>query len=181
MLRKAIAGIALAALTALSSGPAAAEGEKLIGPFYNPATKSYFGLVDSVNAGRTWGESARAASKRWYGGVPGRLAVVPDRETHDFILDKFGRHFRDDTWIGLRYFCSFRKLMWTNGKVMENSPAGVWSPQWFRNAETACGGIQPQTYMPVYYVGTVGYPLWQASGQPKRFYDYLIEFPTGKP
>lgn len=180
MLRKAIAGLALA-VTAIVAGAQTADAKgELVGPYWNPASKSYIALMDSVDDGLTWYEAAEAATTHWHRGVQGRLAIIPNQETHMFITDKFRREMNGDTWIGLRYFCSFRKLLWIDGGILAESPPGIWNPQWFRNKSTTCGRSR-QTYMPVYYTGASGWPTWQASGQIKRFYDYLIEFPTGKP
>lgn len=182
MFRKALAGLVVALCTATAAAPAVADGpEKMVGPIWNPHTKSYFGLVDSLSNSRTWDEAARAASSRWFKRTQGRLAVIPDRDTHDFVMTTFARALNDDTWFGLRYFCSIRKLMWVDGRILETSPAGVWHPQWFRTAKSSCEGVRSMGYMPVYYRDMGGVASWQASGEIKRFYDYLIEFPTGKP
>src|SRR5215469_10250438 len=68
--------------------------ELLNTPVYDPASKSYFemvdgahGLVTGYNAyeGPTWEQAEALAKQREYGGVHGRLAIVPDAETHEFL------------------------------------------------------------------------------------------------
>lgn len=182
MLRKAIAGLAVAVCALMAAGTAAADdSEEIVGPYWNPHTRSYFGLVDSISNGRRWDQAAKAATEHWHRGVRGRLAIIPDRQTHDFVMEKFARRLNADTWFGLRYFCSFRKLMWIDGKVLEESPAGVWNPKWFRDDSATCDRSAGMDFMPVYYRNMGAFASWQASGEIKRFYDYLIEFPTGKP
>lgn len=182
MFSKATAALAAALCAAtLGAGPVAASGkERVVGPYWNPHTKSYFALIDTTETGLRWSQAAKLATTRHYKGAQGRLAVIPDRKTHDFIMEKFGRAFNDDAWIGLRYFCAFRKLMWVNGEELSHNPVGVWHVQWFRDHSTTCSTTGGMQYMPVYYRHMGVGATWQASGEIKRFYDYLIEYPTGK-
>lgn len=127
-------------------------------------------------AGKT---PAPLANSRTYKGVRGRLAVVKDRKTHEFLREKFGDVIDKETWIGLRYFCNSRKLLWVDGTIMEHSPPGMWHPRWHRTNITCDTTRIP--YMPVYYVGGGMRMVWQASGDAKHHISYLVEFPTGGP
>jgi hypothetical protein len=174
--------IALCALVGalLAASPTTRAAEKIVGPYYNPHTKSYFAYVDTnIMSGRNWASTVPLATGRTYKGVRGRLAVVKDRETHQFLREKFGGVIDKETWIGLRYFCRSRKLLWVDGTTMSNSPAGIWHPRWHRTNITCSTSSIP--YMPVYYLGGGASMVWQASGQLKHHISFLVEFPTGKP
>ncbi|WP_404379878.1 C-type lectin domain-containing protein [Caenispirillum salinarum] len=167
-------------LVLLFTTPALGAKEIMVGPFYNPHTKSYFAYVDmNIMGGAAWRGVRKAAARKTYHGVPGRLAVVKDRQTHDWLREKFGDVIDKETWIGLRYFCGARKLMWVDGTIMDRSPPGLWHPQWHRTW-IMCGRVRME-YMPVYYVGGGMQMVWQASGIDKFQISYLVEFPTGKP
>lgn len=172
--------LAALALAALLAATAPAQAERIFGPHYNPKTKSYFALIDlGYHGGGHWEKVNGMAGNYWHKNTRARLAVVPDRETHRFLVDKFARHIREPAWIGLRYFCDFRKLLWVNGKILERSPANVWHPKWHRsNVTCESAGLN---YMPVTLVRTGSNVRWQATGQAKFFDMMVVEYPTGKP
>lgn len=120
----------IAALCVVLLGAPGAASAKTVGPFYNPHTKSYFALVElGTMSGKSWDRAAQLASTRSYKGVHGRLAVVDDVQTHMWLQEKFKAEMDKDAWIGLRYFCNARKLMWVDGEIMDESPPGVWHPR----------------------------------------------------
>ena len=82
-------------------------------PVYNPETKSYFELRVDLPKPPDWNTAVRYARTRRYKGVRGRLAIIKDVQTHSFLQANFDTV--GETWIGLRYFCSFRKLVWVDG------------------------------------------------------------------
>ena len=152
------------------------------GPIYNEATKSYFEFREyggQARNGWSWETTAGAASQHFFKGTAGRLAVIDSPETMAFIQKNF--HFREATWIGLRLFCSNRKLLWVNGKTHERTEYSPWHPKWHRThiqCGESKGGI---TFMPVYLKATPSGYRWQASGQHKNLKHYLVEYPTGHP
>lgn len=171
-------GLLVVLLLGLVGATQPARAESTVGPFYNPHTKSYFALVNRhVMQGKNWDKTARMAAARTFKGVAGRLAVVDDAETHLWLRNTFKDDLYTDAWIGLRYFCNSRKLLWVDGKIMKQSPPGVWHPRWHRT-NVMCGRIA-MDYMGVYY--TSAGMAWQASGQEKFFTSYFVEFPTGGP
>lgn len=180
---RAFAPLCLLALlaAALLAQPAQAAKE-IFGPVYNPKTRSYFALIDlGYHGGGNWEKVSRIAAGYQHKGVKGRLAVVPDRETHRFLTEHFAPHIREPSWIGLRYFCAFRKLMWVDGTVVEQSPAGVWHPRWHRTGIT-CQNNPGLRFMPVYMMRTGATNVrWQASGENKFFDMMVVEYPTGRP
>ena len=88
---------------------------------------------------------------------------------------------RTETWIGLRYFCSFRKSLWVTGEVAKSQDFQNWDARWYRNEKITCdaqrGSMQ---YMPVYYTASQSGFRWQASGPAKKFYSYFVEYDTGE-
>lgn len=174
--------VVIAFATSLSSPGIAQEGNQPDErPIYFPHTKSYFVLIrtpDSIGK-KNWLHSMEYARKQVFHGVRGRLAIVRDRETHEFITKTFP--LSAPTWIGLRFFCRFRKLMWVDGSIHPLSGFKVWHKQWYRNANISCSGTRKRTsFMPVYYTKYGKNWVWQASG-PAKFFEYLIiEYPTGK-
>ncbi len=149
---------------------------KPIAPIYNPHTKSYFELrVDLPNRPQ-WRTAVRYARTKIYKGVRGRLAVVKDLETHSFLRANFP--LLEEAWIGMRFLCNVRKLVWENGEVHERSAFKVWGRQWARNPKLTCRS-QRIDYMPVFYTRSDKGFRWQASGPEKYFVSYFVEYPTG--
>jgi hypothetical protein len=171
---------ALILLTIAFSGPTArAEEWPGQGPILDPRTGSYFEIVDRRDVhyqGANWREANKLAAQKKYQDRIGRLAVVADPETLNFVKSKFNLQF--ETWIGLRYFCRFRKLLWTTGNVQPLKPmATMWAPQWHRTNIT-CDTQTDMEYMPVYITrSSEGPSTIQASGIEKRMYYSLIEYP----
>jgi hypothetical protein len=86
------------------------------------------------------------------------------------------------TWIGLRFLCSVRKLVWIDGSEHKRSEFKAWARQWFRNAKVRCRTQNNLGFMPVYYLPDTEGFKWQASSPVKGgFNAYVVEFPTGKP
>lgn len=169
--------IAIAFATPLASSSRAQEGNQPgEQPVYFPHTKSYFSMME-IKHHPQWVVYERKAQTKSYRGVTGRLAIIRDKETHEFVKKTFG--LNKPTWIRLRFFCRYRKLMWSDGSIHPLSDFKIWAKQWYRNKETNCGN-PAQVWMPVYYIQTNIGPVWQASGQHKGFSFALIEYPTGK-
>lgn len=184
---------ALLALMILLGGPAAAPAEpapdgrpvyvaqKLNEPIYHPGTKSYFELRNDNGTdyiGDRWQSAREKAAGLSYRGTRGRLAVIKSEETHLFLRRNF--NLVEEAWIGLRYWCAFRKLQWVTGELHTRQDFNVWAGQWFRDANTKCGAgtaTSPQSFMPVYYLPHNF--RWQASGPAKKFAYYFVEYPTG--
>lgn len=153
-------------------------------PVYFPHTKSYFVMKETYNShhvGQYWLANEKFAQSLTYKGARGRLAIVRDKETHEFIAKTFRPRY--STWIGLRFFCRYRKLMWVDGTIHPLGAFKIWHKQWYRNKVTSCsnaGQLVEGAFMPVYYTWTESGPVWQAAGTNKGFEFALIEYPTGK-
>jgi Lectin C-type domain len=176
-LARALLGAGLVALFA-----SAAMAEVIGLPIYNPESKSYFEFRNDniITTGGTWIDAYNKARKLVYKGVRGRLAVVTTPETHNFLLKNF--KIDDETWIGLRYWCKFRKLQWVTGNILDLGDFAIWGRDWDRQDGTvACqqAGSVRDGYMPVYYLPQYQGFRWQAVGASKKFIRYFVEYPTG--
>lgn len=144
-------------------------------PVYNPHTKSWFELRVDLPTPSNWRSAVKYSRRHTFKGVRGRLAIVKDLETHSFLRANFD--VLGSTWIGLRYFCSFRKLVWADGTEHSRKAFKMWAKKWYRT-DVRCGKQRIQ-YMPIYYLPTRFGFKWQASGPEKYFVSYFVEYPTG--
>jgi hypothetical protein len=156
---------------------AEAKDKQLVGkPVYNEETKSYF-VLKGFRPGQhaVWEKADELARSRLFRGVPGRLAVVKSRSVEDFLINTF--HPRNFAFIGLRYFCRYKKLLWVTGEVHPRTAYKNWHAKWYRT------GIfcENAGYMPVYLTPNLKGPRWQAAGPAKYADYYFVEYPTGKP
>jgi hypothetical protein len=154
------------------------------GPILDPRTGSYFELrVDNSTASGSghsnaeWSAAYQRAQARNYNGRQGRLAVVADAATLNFIREQF--RINEEVWIGLRFFCKFRKLLWVTGDMHPLHEKSLWARQWFRNQAVRCS-TQRIDFMPVYLTKEDEGVAWQASGPAKYFVSYLVEYPATK-
>lgn len=172
---------ALVTAAVLSAAPAyAADKEtgltpKPVKPIYNPETKSWFELRVDLPTPSNWRSAVKYSRRHTFKGVRGRLAIVKDLQTHSFLRANFDA--LGATWIGLRYFCSFRKLVWADGTEHPRKSFKMWAKKWYRT-DVRCGKQRIQ-YMPVYYLPSRYGFKWQASGPEKYFVSYFVEYPTG--
>jgi len=144
-------------------------------PIYNPHTKSYFELRVDLPWPPRWSTARKFARTRIFKGVRGRLAVIKDVETHSFLKANFEP--KEEVWIGLRFFCGVRKLVWVTGEEHPRTAFKVWARRWWRSNYKCSTGFQ---FMPIYYQKASKGFKWQASGPAKYFVSYLVEYPTGK-
>ncbi len=146
-------------------------------PIYNLHTKSYFELRIDMPKPPNWNTANKFAKTRTYKGVRGRLAIVKDVETHSFLRANF--HINEEAWIGMRFLCSVRKLVWVTGDEQKRREFNAGARQWHRTNVTC--RTNRITFMPVYYLPARDGFRWQASGQQKYFSSVFVEYPTGKP
>jgi hypothetical protein len=176
----AAVGIALALpVSAADAAPKSVTGQ----PVYFPHTKSYYELIQ-IGSGYslrgkepeiTWERAQSWAMGRVHKGTRGRLAVVKDAETTEFLRRTFQPPER--VWIGLRYFCRLNKLVWTDGAEHPASGYRNWMQPWRQPDSCRLGGNAE--YAPV-SLGPVQEGFrWQARGQSKEFYYLFVEYPTG--
>ena len=157
------------------------DGSVSAGPYYNPASKSYFELfkLKPGQKASRWGQANELAQKHLFRTTQGRLAVIKDLATHQFIL----RNFKAlNFWIGLQYFCGTQTLKWVDEDTISETDFTAWAYQWART-DVRCGG---HGYMPVSYTRNIktnassSATRWQATGSNKGFVYYLVEYTTGK-
>ena len=184
---------AFLALSAVALRPATAK-ELLNTPVYDPASKSYFELVDGSHGmvqgtgvdheGPNWREALAFAKTRAYKGVAGRLALVKTLATHEFVM----RTFQPETpiWIGVRYWCATQQLQDSTGATLDRTSFAPWAPNW--KADVYACEVDKTThrpaagdYMPVAYDSMANGFRWVGYGHAKRFYHFLVEYPTGAP
>jgi hypothetical protein len=147
--------------------------------YYEPSG-SYFQLVrDDTKrlSGVRWHEAAADAAKMTYKGRRGRLAIVDNGALYGWILEKFELVSRstEKTWIGLRYMCGSRALMWANGKEHPHSAFSFWDYPWYRVDGIRCGKSKVP-WMGVYISGETS--RWRAAGDKKIYSRYLVEYPA---
>ena len=155
-------------------------------PVYSSASSSYFELRDDKK-NVLWSEAQEAAERLVYKGARGRLAIVKGAKVHQFLNRNFP--LLEETWIGLRFWCKFKKLQWIDGKIHPRDGFNYWDPRWYRYygsnepGQQWCqsNGSVRSGYMPVYYLPSEKGYRWQAVDASKVFNFYLVEYPTGKP
>ena len=153
------------------------DGVITAGPYYNPASKSYYELVRLPIATdlTRWRHIKEYVSEKVFKKTPGQLATVKDLATHQFII----RHFSapQPFWIGLEYNCKSRKLKWVDDSYVTQSSFSAWAIKWHRVPKYGCPSVLHVSY-------TNNTPTkalrWQAVNSEKRYDFFLVEYPTGK-
>lgn len=166
-------------------------------PIYNPETKSYFELYSPDADDPKWRKNVRhfgaimwhhgrrIASQRFHKGTRGRLAVVKTKQTHEFLRKNFQP--TGAAWIGLRFWCRYRKLQWVTGDTHKRTQWQLWGPVWNlagatpKKAKGKAGCARSaKHYLPVHYWAPTDGFFWNANGREKEFNQLFIEYPTGK-
>jgi hypothetical protein len=175
------------AVVALMAGLALpARADTMDGPFYDEHAKSYFALVGIAPGDIAWGKARAQAEKLVFKNVHGRLAIVRDQQTHDFIEKTF-RGIHHQAFVGLRFWCQLSKLQWVDGTSPPDNTFAPWNQPWYRSQYDSCAALHPSatTYMGVHYEtpeeSSTGTLVLRAAGPAKKFSFYLVEFPTGGP
>ncbi|GAB4571674.1 MAG: hypothetical protein Tsb008_03090 [Rhodothalassiaceae bacterium] len=110
----------------------------------------------------------------------GRLAVIDDPKLFEWLLLKFdlrGLGYGGNTWIGLRYWCSYRQMTWADGKEHPFSAFTAWGTPWSWDNHT-CDNSN-LLYMGTYIDGNT--MRWKAVGELKAMAYYLVEYPPDPP
>lgn len=168
----------LAILLLLSALPRPAGAATNFLPVYNPASKSYFELV-TLQSPLAWIHAAEAARMRVFKGVHGRLAIVRNIDTHDFLERTF--HPNVPTWIGLRYWCRAHVLQWADGEIDKAGSFGAWDKNWKQDIYDCPVGGPATDYMAVAYSPIEDGFRWIGKGWTKVYSAYFTEYPTGHP
>jgi len=187
-------------ITAVLAVSGASQAGPYNKPIYNPETKTYFELfnpsVKKSGAARasataawrfTWEEAEAFAKSRSHNGVRGRLAVVETAETHEFLARRFD--LGEPAWIGLRYWCAFRKLQWVTGEIHPLTGFRRWARPWnligddprAKPRTAVCNDMRRDSYLPVHYWPTGKGFEWNANSRGQKLSTMFIEYPTGKP
>lgn len=145
---------------------------------YDPSSGSYFEFIQNPTGSSRWRYSRAVVNKRIYKGIRGRLAVIKTRETHEFLKKNLGVTVYKDAWIGLRYHCSTRKLVWVTGEILRRGvDFEIWHRQLYYEKRNLCGGAI--THLVVYYMSMKGRSLyWRISGPEHGLFGAIVEYPT---
>jgi len=149
-------------------------------PVYNPDTNSYFVLKRGLGSGR-WADALSKAPKTFYKGVRGRLAVIPDAKTDKWVYKNLQLSKLGDVsvWMGMRYWCRHRKLMFSNGDIHPLKAYSNWRRPWYRQKKTNCPKWWgSRGFMGVTIQSKTG--KWMAAGMHKGFQNYIVEYPMDK-
>ncbi len=146
---------------------------------------SYYQLISDFTrdtSGATWEDALSLAAARTHMGRRGQLAMIDSAELQQWVLGTFDlpeRGYNGNTWIGVRYWCSFRKLTDIRGETYSFQSFSAWATPWYREGDTRCETNQKLPYMGVYLQGTIS--RWRAVGFLKRFPNFLVEYPAPAP
>jgi hypothetical protein len=189
-------------LTSLAAASAFAD-PGISKPVYDPASKSYFEMVDvdtpkysPYNTLETpWEGAVKLAQERTFKGARGRLAVVKNAETHQFLLRTFQPH--REVWIGMRFWCGVNQVQFVDGTMLAKGTFAAWDTPWDQSGikpeyepTKTIGGCEkyyepgsnhPPTFMPIAYSPTQRGFRWIAKEHHKLYLSYLVEYPTGAP
>jgi len=197
ILRAALIAVMLAGASFATAGPARAQDwlESLTQSFATgkkyweskvkkfPGNGSYFQLVRDQRSikGHSvmfWRFAEERARERRHDGRQGRLAIIDSPELYSWLIEQwdFSRipYWGEGTWIGLRYWCDYRKLMWADGSILEFDDFAAWDTPWYRDDGIRCG-VQDLDYMGVYIYKDSN--RWRATGEQKGWSFYLVEYP----
>lgn len=174
--------IVAAFLFAQAADPVAAQLRPVYDkPVYNPESKSYFELLDGRHVhgqGPTWEQARDLAAQRSFGGAQGRLAIIRSPETDMFI--RINLRPNQHTWFGLHYDCKQKRLIWTDGTELKQGDYTNWNPRgWY--ASPQWGFCVGDYLMPAYLPLHSGIRHWMMQRSPKRYYTFIVEYPTGAP
>ena len=157
-----------------------AEAKPIMGGkiIYDPSSGSYFEMVRlSSRAFRTWRHARAFAEKQFYKGIRGRLAVIKTRATHEFLQKNLGITIRYESWIGLRYHCSSKKLVWVTGDILKRGvDFEMWSNKLYYEGVNYCrAGYKA---LVVFYTVVGKHLYWRISGPAHGLNGAIIEYST---
>lgn len=156
-------------------------------PISYPGNGHYYQLFEDFRfdeSGLSWADARdSAASMTGPEGRRGRLVIIDNAELYSWILQTFdlkNRYYQGATWIGLRYWCAFRKLTLSDGSDYSPKAFAAWDTPWYRQDGINCdiqGDKLP--YMGVYIAGD-STQRWRATGYRKHMRFYIVEYPAPK-
>lgn len=150
---------------------------------HHARTDTYYQLLRDwkTKQGVTWTEARQRAAAQTYKGRTGRLAILRDPDVFAWVLNSLplasAGWGQGEAWIGLRYWCSARQLVWVDFRAHARNAPAPWAVPWNRGGNDVCARTSGD-YMGVYHLGELG--RWQAVAPPKRFPHYIVEFPPAR-
>lgn len=175
----------LGALTCFGFGGLAAVAAPVLEkPLYDESSKSYFELVQDLQTsleGPFWGQASELARKRYFKGVQGRLGVISSAQTDLFIRTNLRPSF--SMWFGLKFDCKIKNLVWSNGEILKRSSYSNWDPQGWNHGYKGLFCPAGVESMPAFLTSIRNTQsvsrYWALQLPSKRYYQYLVEYPTG--
>jgi len=153
-------------------------------PVLHEGTGSYYQLVRDQSrqstAGLSWDAAAEQARKLRHEGRRGRLAVVDSRALQDWLLERWEPGvlgWGGNIWIGLRYWCDYRRMTWSDGTEHPFSAFAVWDRPWYatRSGEEGCSR-RGESWLGVFIAGGSS-RQWRAASQDIAVAHYIVEYP----
>lgn len=181
---------ALAQETAGSNaGKDVLESKRLIElskPVLYPGNGHYYQLFEDFRfdeSGLSWTDARdSAAGMTGPEGRRGRLVIIDNAELYSWILQTFdlkNLYYQGATWIGLRYWCAFRKLTLSDGSEYSPKAFAAWDTPWYRQDGIRCETQDSVPFMGVYIAGD-STQRWRATGYRKHMRFYIVEYYTPK-
>ena len=176
-----LASVLLFAVSLLSASTAWSRAvfEKAL---YNEESKSYFELVNitqyNQGYGVPWFKARQLAERRSFGGVQGRLAIIPSAQVDMFIRLNFRPNHQ--TWFGLYYDCALKNLVWVTGEPYKRNAYANWRDPWYRGQKGLFCKVSYDSKMPVYIAFGDPDHAWAIQLPAKYWSFFLVEYPTGK-
>lgn len=185
MLSGAFIGAVMSILAGLMQATPDATGTAIARPLgkaeFFSASDSYFQVFEFFGKPpHTWAHANRMVRGYRVEGRDGRLAHVPDLETHFFLLSHFQLMNEQRMWIGLYVDCGERiTTHWVEGPALDAQPFRAW-------IDTAPGTIRGlcRTHrssgrpVPVFYEPSEFGVRWQAMAPGGNLKYMMVEFPA---
>lgn len=153
-------------------------------PLYSESSKSYFELVQDLQIsleGPFWRQASELAEKRYFKGVRGRLGIINSAQTDLFIRTNLRPNFA--MWFGLKFDCKIKNLVWSNGETLKRSGYSNWDPKgWnhgYRGSFCPTGVASMPAFLTSIRDTNSVARYWALQLPDKRYYQYLVEYPTG--
>lgn len=191
LLRAVLPFAAFVAATSTAYGFPGFDGDVLYEVKKFDGNGNYYMLVDRrflpngkrrmLDPSNLWHGARRLAQGFTYEGVRGRLVKLTSPQLESFIRITFRPG--TDYWIGVRYNCKTNRMEYADGTPMPPGAYSHWHPvDW--GPRTSVGTplcTHLDSYLGAQIVVTderEGY--WALRGEPKGFFQFVVEFPVGE-
>jgi len=171
----------LSLVTAKWQPEALAKSPNVSSIVYDPSSGSYFEYIRrGSRVSGNWASFRIVVNNRFHKGIRGRLAVIKTRTTHKFLQKNLGiKRQGAGAWIGLRYHCASRKLIWITGEILRRGvDFEIWNRKLYYGAGgTICRNV-PGLHLVAYYILDGMRLSWKLSGSAHAITGAVVEYPT---